>query len=470
MADSRHDSRRHYSDRFRPFFGKFGLFSLTLLIALLLARWTVEPSFSISQRWILFLIFFAVGLWLTEAIPPFAVGIFIIGFLVYTQGSAYLTDEPESVSKYVNTWASPVIWLMLGGFFLAEGMRKTQLDQGLFRLSTSLFGNGPWMILLGLMLTTALASMIMSNTATTAMMIASVTPLARQLGQNAPFCKAMLLGIPASATVGGMGTIIGSPPNAIAVGILESKGIQIDFLTWMFYGLPLALLLTLLFWWILSRKYASDLAEGELRLQTTPQADKPRQKLNRGVVIFTLVITLGLWLTSPLHGLHVAAVSGLPIILLTMSGVIRAQDVRGLPWDTLMLVAGGLALGIAIVDSGLAEYYVAKIQIDTSQGSVWGLLFLFAYLTVILSNVMSNTATATILIPIAMILMGTQSLTAALIIGLTASTALFLPVSTPPNAIAFSTGLLEQADFRLGGLFIGTLGPLLIIIWIWILV
>ena len=143
-----------------------------------------------------------------------------------------------------------------------------------------------------------------------------------------------------------------------------------------------------------------------------------------------------------------------------MSGIVTADDVRKLPWDTLMLVAGGLALGLAIKETGLADYYVEKIAEFDLNFIV--LVLLFAFLTVILSNVMSNTATATVLIPLAIILTYQNPIVLPLVIGLSASTALFLPISTPPNAIAYSTGKLDQRDFRYGGLVLGILGPLII--------
>lgn len=466
MADSRRASRRHYSDVNRPHLSKFALFSLTILSAFILTFLFSGNSFTASQEWILFLLFFAIGLWLTEAIPPFAVGILIIGYLVYTQG--YLLPETSNVQKYVNTWASPVIWLMLGGFFLAEGMQKSKLDLLLFRFTIKLFGSKPKRLLLGLMLTTALASMIMSNTATAAMMIASVMPFVQNIGKDAPFTKAMLLGIPVAASVGGMGTIIGSPPNAIAVGALSAVGIEIDFLTWMLFGLPVALVLTVLFWSVLIQFYSPKVKYLDVSFteDESQQSLNPEELRSRRIVLIILAATVGLWVSSPLHKIPVAVVSALPIVFLTMLSVIRAEDVRQLPWDTLMLVAGGLALGLALVDSGLAKYFVRQIELGHT---LWLICLIFGILTVVFSNIMSNTATSTILIPIGIILMSGNTfgmLTLALVTSLAASTALFLPVSTPPNAIAFSTGLLKQSDFRLGGGLIGLVGPLIIIAWV----
>lgn len=188
--------------------------------------------------------------------------------------------------------------------------------------------------------------------------------------------------------------------------------------------------------------------------------------------MIVLGITLLLWLTSQWTKIPVAAVSGLPIVILTLLGIIDADDVRALPWDTLMLVAGGLALGLAIQEQGLAAYFVSKIS--NYDFNLYALILVFALMTVLFSNFMSNTAATTIFIPIALSLAAINAdfnpVILPLVIGLSASCALFLPVSTPPNAIAYSTGLIDQKDFRLGGVSIGLIGPIIIIIWTLIIV
>ena len=470
MADSRIANLRLSLRSYRPqISGRAITFIISIAFALGLTLLIADDSFSQAQTWTLFLIFFAVSLWMTEAVPPFAVSILVVGFLVYTQGSPIFAEHPVSITKYINTWSSPVILLILGGFFLAKGMEKTRLDYGLFAATVKIFGTRPRKFLLGLMLTTAIGSMLMSNTATTAIMIAAVTPFLPSLKHRDNLRKALLLGIPAAASVGGMGTIIGSPPNAIAVGALNAQGIEVDFLQWMFYGFPAAIGLTLLFWFILIRKFkikgpAKELDEHKFEF---PKFKKKNRPFLRAVLV-TIFLTLGLWLTSPLHGISVAAISGIPILLLTVTGVINADDVRTLPWDTLMLIAGGLALGIAIVDTGLAGLLLQQVQ--TPGGNVVFLILFLGILTAGLSNIMSNTAAASILIPVAILMLGDNVLETTLVISLCASTALLLPISTPPNAIAFSTGFLKQKDFRTGGIWIGLLGPVVVLLWVLLLV
>jgi sodium-dependent dicarboxylate transporter 2/3/5 len=192
--------------------------------------------------------------------------------------------------------------------------------------------------------------------------------------------------------------------------------------------------------------------------------ENPTNKLQRWVVIITLGVTILLWLTSPLHGLGAAAVAAVPLVIFPLTRIITGEDIRAMGWDTLLLVAGGLSLGSALQHTGLLDLYAGRIaSLEVPQVLFFLLL---AYATMLFSNIMSNTATSTVLIPLGMAIFPESQIEVAMIIGLSASTALFLPVSTPPNAIAYSTGLIEQKDFRIGGALIGLLGPALIVLWV----
>ncbi|WP_284042122.1 SLC13 family permease [Pasteurella multocida] len=448
---------------------RFLFFCVSILFALLMTILLSDASFTKVQNYVLFLLFFAISLWVTEAIPPFSVSILIVGFLVFVMGKS----EAYDAIQYLQTWSDSVIWLFLGGFFLAEAMKKTKLDLLLLKAVLPKFGNNPVYVLWGLMLVTAIMSMLMSNTATTAMMIATISPLFTRLNESSNLSKALLLGIPAAASVGGMGTIIGSAPNAIAVGALEKLGHPISFLEWMMVGTPLALILLFIFWRVLVKKYEINKTESLdfSFLQETPAIHSNRVEfLHKIIVLVILAVTLFCWLMSKWIGIPVAAASGIPIVGLTITGVLSEKDIRQLPWDTLMLVAGGLALGLAIEEQRIAAHFVE--QISHIQVSFIMLLSLFGFITVILSNFMSNAAATTILIPMGVSLLAMvggndiHPMILPLVIGLSASCALFLPVSTPPNAIAFSTGLIKQSEFRLGGVIIGFLGPILSMLWI----
>ncbi|MBT8047692.1 MAG: DASS family sodium-coupled anion symporter [Xanthomonadales bacterium] len=440
--------------------------SFVLVSAVTLYVWvTLTSSFPPEQRAVLFLFLLAVGLWITEAVPAFAVGLLIMGYLVFVLGTPMLLKEPGDVSPYLNTWSSPVIWLMLGGFFMAEGLSRTGLDRKLFALAIKPAGSRPSRVLLAVMLTSAVASMFISNTSTTVLMIGAVLPLVRQVGRKEPFAKALMVAIPLSASVGGMGTIIGSAPNAIAAGVASGFGQGIDFVEWMMLGVPVALVLVFAAWFLLLRLFPPGMEEFSLELGLAEEPEMPglRERLMVGAIS---LLTVGLWMTTPLHGIHVAAISLIPIVGLTMTQVLGAADVRGLPWDTLMLVAGGLSLGAAVVDTGLAARLALSLEFLTMLNLDVLVFAALALVTVTLSNFMSNTATVSLILPVAVALVPGRELEMCLILGLSASCALLLPVSTPPNAVAFSTGEIQTRDLRPGAVLIGLLGPVVVIAWV----
>ncbi|MDP5092987.1 MAG: DASS family sodium-coupled anion symporter [Polaribacter sp.] len=461
MSDSRTYSLSKFTKKIERQ-TKIIFFLATLLISFFLVYVLRDDAFTATQDYTMFLLFVSIGLWITEAIPPFAVGILIIGFLVFSMGR-----NPEiDVTQYVQTWSDGVIWLFLGGFFLAESMKKTKLDESLLKYILPKLGNDSKNILLGIMMVTAILSMLMSNTATTSMILASIAPLIFTLGKESSLSRALVIGVPAAASLGGMGTIIGSAPNAIAVGALEGIGVQISFIEWMIIGVPAAFLLVFLFFKLLERRYQLKTQHISLDFLNA-ETEKPtsEDKIKKNIVLLVLIATLTLWLTSQWTGIPVAVVSGLPIVLLTMLGIVDSEDVRKLPWDTLMLVAGGLSLGLAIKEQGIAEYFVQSIQ--NFELNYYILIVLFGYVSVLLSNFMSNTAATTILVPVGISLVslipGANVAFLPVIIGLTASCALLLPVSTPPNAVAFSLGIVGQKEFIPGGIFIGLLGPIILI-------
>ena len=462
------DSRRAAFRILRPG-RRHALRRVLTFLAVALAVWTVwrltAGVFPPAQQAVLFLFLLAVGLWITEAVPAFAVGLLIMGYLVFALGTPLIIDDPWDTRPYLNTWSSPVIWLMLGGFFMAEGMARTGLDRQLFRLAIRPAGTRPERVLLAVMLTSGIASMFISNTSTTVLMIGAMLPLVRQLGRDEPFARALVVAIPLAASVGGMGTIIGSPPNAIAAGLAAENGRTLDFVEWMILGAPAALGLILLAWLFLRRLYPARIDAVRLEFDDLdePELTGRRERLIVGVVS---ALTIGLWLTTPLHGVHVAAISLIPIVGLTMTQVLGAADVRGLPWDTLMLVAGGLSLGAAVTDTGLAARMALSLDFLTALNLDVLVYAVLALVTVTLSNFMSNTATVSLILPVSLALVPGREVEMCVVLGLSASCALLLPVSTPPNAVAFSTGEIHTRDLRPGGLLIGLLGPAVIIAWV----
>ncbi len=444
-------------------------FFLSLGAAALVSLVPNYAGLSEAGVWTLFILVFAAALWMTEAIPAFAVALLAIGLEIAILGrpGGVFATEPGQWKMFVEPWASPVIWLFFGGFVLASAAARTGLDSWLSKWVLRRCGNKPSMILFGVMGITFTFSMFVSNTATTAMMIAVTAPLVATLGKADSYSKAILLGVPFAAGIGGMGTIIGSPPNAIAHGLLGTDG-GINFVRWMVLGVPPALIVFLIIWKFLLWQHPSS----SPRLDTSRlTADEPQSDIlpmwQRITVMLTFALTVLLWMSGAIHGIPTPVVSFLPITVFAVTGVLGSNDVRRLHWDILLLLTGGLSLGVAVQATGLAEWLVS--QLPTGSMSPLMITLCLAYLCAILSNFMSNTAAANIIIPIAAAFSSSPA-PIVVPIALAASAAMCLPVSTPPNAIAFAQGQLRSRDFLPGGILVGIIAPFIAATWSrWIL-
>lgn len=434
--------------------------ALCAIVALIAAglTWLVpaEAALGAAGRRSLFILLLAAGLWLSEAIPAFAVGILIIGLqvLLLDRPGGTLTDGPGAWEEHVLVLGHPLVWLFFGGLVLAAGMSRTGIDRWLASHVLERFASHPASLIGAVAGITFVLSMLMSNTATTAMMLALVTPVISRLDRGDPMALTLVLAIPVGANLGGMGTLVGTPPNAVAAGALASQaGIEINFAQWLLVGLiPGMILLTLLLGVLLWRVRGARVPPAELWQGLSGETGGARTaNWERLTVILTLALTVGLWLSSGVHGLPAPAVSVVPVVILTATGILDVDAFRRLPYDVLFLLAGGLALGQAVHETGLAAWLISAIPAEDVP------LFLLALATgaaaVVLSNIMSNTAAANVLVPLAISAAPGAPLVVALPVALCASAAMAMPVSTPPNALAFATGLCRARDFMvLGGI------------------
>tara|TARA_R110002073_G_scaffold241497_6_gene403490 strand:- start:13460 stop:15013 length:1554 start_codon:yes stop_codon:yes gene_type:complete len=424
------------------------------------------PSFvglSDAGRWALFIAVLAALLWITEAIPTFAVALLVIGLeiaILGRPGGPYATGA-DDWKIFIEPWGSPLIWLFFGGFVLARGIRNSHLDRWLALRVLRRFGTEPRQALMGSMLVTFLFSMFASNTATAAMMCAVLAPvIASRKGD--PFAKALLLGVAFAANIGGMATIIGTPPNAIAAGLLADVA-PIGFARWLLLGLPPAIVLLGLAGGLLLRKYPSTMGPVNYDAMAAPVGETELPMWRRLVVVLGGAVTVGLWLTEPLHGISPPVVAFVPVTVFAVSGVINSEDIRSLEWDVLLLLAGGLALGVAVSRTGLASYLVSALSLQGTSAVVLALVL--AAVTAALSNFMSNTAAANITVPIGLALAIGYEAQVVVPIALAASAAMCLPISTPSNAIASSSGDLESKDFIQIGLILGVVAIALAVGW-----
>lgn len=406
----------------------------------------------------------AVVLWVSEAIPLSATSIMVIlAEVLLVSDEAVLStsvdfDAPPYASFFA-TLAHPVLMLFLGGFVLADAAARFRLDRNLAGVLLRPFGNSPKAIVGGMMAITAVLSMFMSNTATTAAMMAVVIPVAAGLDAKDPLKVAMVLAVPVAANIGGLGTPVGSPPNAIALGRLADEQISVDFVKWMAMAVPLMLVVLAFAWQLLIRLHP-------------PQADSVDVRIggsfDRGRRAMILYIVFGLtilgWVTEPLHGVPSAIVGFTPVVVLMATGVVGVDDLQKINWHVLWLVGGGIALGNGVGVTGLDEWLVGLFDWGTLPTVLLGAAL--GAIALVLSTLISNSATANLVVPIAVSLalspsVGLDPLLAGVIVALGCSLAMALPISTPPNAIAYATGNIQTKDLATIGVAVGAFGLLL---------
>jgi sodium-dependent dicarboxylate transporter 2/3/5 len=424
-----------------------------------------SPGLTEDGRRSLFVLLLAAGLWLTEAIPAFAVGIMIIALQVLLLGRPASGDA--AWEQHVLVLGHPLIWLFFGGLVLAAGMSRTGVDRWLAGHVLHRFADRPSRLITAVAGIAFVFSMIMSNTATAAMMLALIAPIVNQRDQDDRFASTLLLAVPVGANLGGMASLVGTPPNAIAAGMLsEQTGTAISFARWFTIGLPPALVAEGLLLGVLMLRLRGVAPDAVSLASLAAGTGTGSRSANWKVltVSTTLVVTLGLWLTQDLHGLPTPVVAVVPVVLLTATGILDVQSFRGLAYDVLFLLAGGLALGQAIQETGLAAWLVDRAELSTLAPAVF--MVLAGAFAVVLSNIMSNTAAANVLVPLVLSASATAGTGAAISVALCASAAMALPVATPPNALAHGTGRLRASDFLLLGSVAGIVMPFLATGWL----
>ena len=423
--------------------------------------------------------------WILEPFPIWTTSMLVIVLMLLTVSDKALMfsaggdtlfsfqTDPATGEKFANlvnykgimaTFADPIIMLFLGGFFLAAAATKYKLDMNLARFLLKPFGTNPKFVLLGLMAITALFSMFMSNTATAAMMLAILAPVLSLFDEDDKGRAAFALAIPIAANVGGMGTPIGTPPNAIALKALGDMNATVSFGKWMAFGIPYVIILILAAWALLLWMFPISKKKMELNVGgeflKTPKAI---------IVYITFAVTVLLWvLGKDIVGIDSNMVAMIPMAVFALTQVITKKDLNGMSWDVLWLVAGGFALGLGLQKTGLAEHLIGAIPFDT--WPAFGLMVGAGVICLFMANFMSHTATASLLVPIIAVVgvnvgasMDALGGVVALLVSVAfaSSLGMALPISTPPNALAHATGLVDTKGMAKTGVIIGLLGMLL---------
>jgi len=441
--------------------------NISLLIALIgyLVPWFVEvPGLSEAGHRLLSIFLLAVILWVSEAIPLFATSSLVILMLVLTMSNAsedlmwgmpegFTSGAAPAYAVYFATLADPVLILFLGGFFLANAAAKYGLDKNLAALMLKPFGTKPTRVLLGIMLITGFLSMWMSNTATTATLMAVVLPLIHRLDKGDRLRAALALGVPFAANIGGMGTPVGSPPNAISIAALGEAG-SVTFSQWMVFAIPLTMVMLVLTWLVLIFCFRTKTKAIDFEMTTHWNKSKPAW-----IFYVTAIVTIGMWVTESLHGINSFIIGLVPVTVLLSTGVINTKEFRSMEWDVLWLVAGGIALGRGVAVSGFDTWVVGLVDWqEVPPMYIGGML---AVTALVLSTFISNSAAANLLAPMAVaIATSTDSGPVATVayVAMACSLAMSMPISTPPNAIAYASGAIRTPDMAKAGLLIGFIG------------
>ena len=455
---------------------KIIMFAVAAIVTLIIWNLPLDAfgidNLTIVQRRVIAMFTFAIIMWVTECIPSWATSMTIITMMVLTASDSSFVflrgDSADfgtlmSSKSLMATFADPIIMLFLGGFVLAIAATKSGIDVTMTRKMIKPFGKKAEYVLLGFMLITGVFSMFISNTATAAMMLTFLAPVFNALPPEGKGKIALTLSIPVSANIGGMATPIGTPPNAIALKYLNDPAglnLGIGFGEWMLVMLPFTLLMLFIAWKLLL--YFFPFSAKEINLEINGNM---KYNWRTTVVEITFALTVMMWLLDKVTGVNSNAVAMIPMGVFALTGVINAKDIQQINWSVIWMVAGGFALGFALNKSGLADNAIESIPFG--EWSPVAILFISAAICYFLSNFISHTATSSLMVPILVtVCMGMGDTlssiggTSTILVGvaISCSCAMCLPISTPPNAIAHSTGLIEQNDMLKTGAIIGAIG------------
>ncbi len=447
------------------------------LVALLVPPETYHmPGLTVMEQRVIAIFILTAAYWILEPFPIHAVSVLAITLMLImtsNRGMFMFRGSEEAIGKPLNyvqilaTFADPTIMLFTGGFFLAAAATKYRIDLNLARIILKPFGKSPGMIMLGLMLITAMFSLFMSNTATCAMMLTVLAPVLATLPPDDRIRAGLALSVPFAANIGGIGTPIGTPPNAIGLQFIN-RITEISFAKWMLFGVPYVIVLLVFTWLILMwlfpprTKEVSLVIEGEWMKGTKPN-----------IAYAGFAVTVILWMLGGIHGMNSEAVAMIPIALYSCTGVITVADMKKISWDVLWLMSGGIALGLGMDRTGLLARLVENIPFGAlSPYLVVAFAGLFA---LVLSTFMSNTGAANLLMPLmAALAVGLKGVDAIggqislmLTVSIACSLAMSLPISTPPNALAMATGTVQTKDMAKAGILVGIVGFLMIFVMLW---
>lgn len=465
---------------------KIGLFLGPFLFLLFYFEIIPISDLGLESRAVLSVALWMATWWITEAIPISGTSLMPIVLLPITQGAP--------IAQTTSAYGDKMLFLFVGGFMIAIGMQKWNLHKRIALSIINAIGTKANTLILGFMLATGFLSMWISNTATTLMMVTIALALIKQTGEylksdEAQFFKALLLAIAFSASIGGVATLVGTPTNPIFVAIVtDLYGKEFSFTDWMIFALPFSLVMIGVCWVLLTKvvfkassidlPMGKDLIQQELRsMGKMSYEEKAIAWVFASVAL--LWITRSFFLSQLIPGINdttIAIAGALSLFVIPSksreSKLITWQEAEKLPWGIIILFGGGLSLAAGFRSSGLAEWLGAQLQLAGGL-PLFVLILIVAFSVNFLTEVTSNVATASIVLPILAALavaIGVDHNLLMIPATMAASCAFMLPVATAPNAIVFGSGHLEITDMVKAGVLLNLISTLLICVLIYFLV
>ena len=433
------------------------------------ARWDEPNERVIASRHpphgapiVLGLLGLVVVLWVSEAIPLFVTSLLIPVVLVFSG----VTDAGEATAPFFN----PIIVLFFAGFLMAEAMRRVNLDHYIAVTITARSGSSPGTLFAVMLALAAALSMFMSNTAAAVVLIPIAIAITAPLDNDA-YRRMLVLGIAYAATIGGVGSAIGTPANQLAIEFLgEYAGRSISFIEWFAFGLPMVLLFLPLMGWYLWKRGHIDV-DRERFAEARAVAKNEQRSLGRPgsdqmIVLGVFGVVVAGWLTQTFHGYHAGIIALAGAVALFILGRLLPEDLARISWSSLLTFGGGLTLGVYLVETGVSDSIATRL---TGLGNVpilYGVLAVAA-ITLLLTTVASNTASAAILIPIAIPLaavIGVNPVALVIVVAIASSIDFALIVGTPPTMVAYATDLYTSGQIFRTGIVLDVAGLLILVL------
>jgi len=402
-------------------------------------------GFGTQQQIVFTITLTALFMWLSEIVPLHITALFIPFLLIILGGF----KPAEAFSPFFDS----IVVLVLGGFVIAFALSKYKVDEYIGHKLIHK-GSSPRLVLLSMMAVTAFISMWMANSAAAALMMPIGIIILKEnkmLAGESKFGKSMVLGIGFAATIGGLGTMVGSTPNVLVAKFLTQAGYQFGFMDWTIYGFPMMVALIFSTFAILTLVFRPEMKKINMK------ESKHKLNLNQKKVLAIFVITVLLWITSEIHKIDIGTISLVPIFLLYGFGLLKGEDFKKIEWPALILIGGGISLGYSMHTSGLDVTMANAIQaLITGQPTLVIALVIITF-GVALTAFASNTAAASVIVPMMIplaLVMGINPRMLALLAGVGVSLDFIMPSGTPPTTIAYSTHYVSLKELIKAGVLV----------------